>query len=179
MKTASTNIFLIGLMGAGKTTVGRQLAQHLQRSFFDSDLVIIERTGVSIPTIFEVEGEQGFRNRETAVIDELSALQGIILATGGGAVMRAENRAMLQQRGLVVYLHATPKVLLERTRYDKNRPLLQVADPLEKLNELYALRDPVYREAADYIVEAGFGGSQKTAAQIQEILQQRETSCAN
>lgn len=179
MKTLSHNIFLIGLMGAGKTTVGRQLAQQLNRPFFDSDLVICERTGVSIPTIFEVEGEDGFRNRETAVIDELTAQNNIILATGGGAVMRETNRTMLQNRGLVVYLHATPKVLLERTRYDKNRPLLQVANPLEKLNELYRLRDPVYRAAADFVVEAGFGGSQKTIAQIHQILQQRNTSCAN
>ena len=171
MHTKTHNIFFVGLMGAGKTTLGRQLAKQLERPFYDSDQIICERTGVSIPTIFEMEGEEAFRLRETAVIDEMTALSGIVLATGGGAVTREENRRCLRGRGTVVYLHAKPEVLLERTRYDKNRPLLQVADPLAKLEALYAARDPLYRQTAHLVVEAGGGNCQKTAAAILHMLQ--------
>ena len=122
------NLFLVGLMGAGKTTLGKQLAEHLNRPFYDSDHVICERTGVNIPTIFEMEGEQGFRDRESAVLADLAALDNIVLATGGGAVLRENNRACLRDKGTVIYLHVLPEILFERTRYDKNRPLLQVAD---------------------------------------------------
>ena len=118
-----------------------------------------------------MEGEEGFRLRETAVIDEMTALSGIVLATGGGAVTREENRRCLRGRGTVVYLHAKPEVLLERTRYDKNRPLLQVADPLAKLEALYAARDPLYRQTAHLVVEAGGGNCQKNAAAILHMLQ--------
>lgn len=171
MNTANTNLFLIGLMGAGKTTLGRRLAAQLNRAFYDSDQVICERTGVSVPTIFEMEGEAGFRAREAAVIDELSALSGIVLATGGGAVLREENRRRLAARGTVIYLHAAPEILLERTRSDKNRPLLQVADPLAKLRALYHARDPLYRTAADLVVEAGQNDCRKTVSRILQRIQ--------
>ncbi len=171
MNTANTNLFLIGLMGAGKTTLGRRLATQLNRAFYDSDQVICERTGVSVPTIFEMEGEAGFRAREAAVIDELSALSGIVLATGGGAVLREENRHRLAARGTVIYLHAAPEILLERTRSDKNRPLLQVADPLAKLHALYHARDPLYRAAADLVVEAGQNDCRKTVSRILQRIQ--------
>lgn len=153
MKTVAGNFFLIGLMGVGKTTLGKQMAQKLGYAFYDSDHMVCERTGVSIPTIFELEGEAGFRAREAAIIDELTRRDKIILATGGGGVLQTTNRNALQSRGTVVYLHAKPELLLERTRYDKNRPLLQVADPLSKLTELYHQRDPIYRATADTVVD--------------------------
>lgn len=167
------NIFLIGLMGAGKTTIGKQLSQQLGRPFYDSDHVICERTGVSIPTIFELEGEEGFRQREEAVIDDLTRQSGIILATGGGAAMREANRRCLSSRGTVIYLHAYPPVLLERTRFDKNRPLLQVADPLAKLQELYDLRDQTYRNTAHLVIEANQQSCNKTVQHILNLLQEK------
>ena len=147
------NIYLVGLMGAGKTTVGRQLARRLGRHFYDSDHEIVERTGVHIPTIFEIEGEDGFRRREAQTIAELSGSDNIVLATGGGAVLNPENRRILHDTGWCVYLNVPPVLLHERTRHDRNRPLLRVADPLAKLEELYAARDPLYREAAHFVVE--------------------------
>lgn len=146
------NIYLVGLMGAGKTTVGRQLAKRMGRPFYDSDHEIVERTGVPIPTIFEIEGEDGFRRREAQTIAELSAAQSIVLATGGGVVLNPENRRRLHDTGWVVYLNVPPALLYERTRHDRNRPLLQVADPLSRLEELYAIRDPLYRDAAHFVV---------------------------
>ncbi len=151
MKMAG-NFFLVGLPGAGKTTLGKLLAQKTGYDFIDADQFLIERTGVDIPTIFALEGEAGFRLREAAVIDELTQRKGIVLATGGGAVLDPNNRQHLQSRGRVIYLQATPEVLYERTCLDKNRPLLQVEDPLAKLNELYAVRDPLYRAIADDVV---------------------------
>lgn len=149
------NIFLVGLMGAGKTTVGRLLAKHYGCVFHDSDHEIETRTGVKIPVIFEIEGEAGFRKREEAAIADLTALSGVVLATGGGAVLSAANRERLRQGGVVVYLRGTPEHLYERTRHDRNRPLLQTADPLEKLRELFRVRDPLYREVADIVVDTG------------------------
>ncbi|MBU1362501.1 MAG: shikimate kinase [Gammaproteobacteria bacterium] len=149
------NIYLVGLMGAGKTTVGRQLAKRLARPFFDSDHEIVERTGVPIPTIFEIEGEEGFRRREVQTIHELTESAGIVMATGGGVVLNPENRRRLHDTGWVVYLNVPPALLFERTRHDRNRPLLHVADPLVKLEELHALRDPLYRETAHIIVDGG------------------------
>ncbi len=140
-------------MGAGKTTVGRQLARRLGRPFYDSDHEIVERTGVPIPTIFEIEGEDGFRRREAQTIRELTEDDGLVLATGGGVVLRAENRERLHDTGWVVYLNVPPVLLYERTRNDRNRPLLQVADPLTRLEELYTLRDPLYRETAHLVVD--------------------------
>lgn len=159
-------------MGAGKTTIGKRLAQTLARPFYDSDHVICEKTGVSIPTIFELEGEQGFREREACTIEDLTRENGIVLATGGGVVLREDNRQRLRERGLVIYLHACPTVLLERTRCDKNRPLLQVDNPLAKLQTLYQARDPIYRQTAHAVIEGGEGGCHKTIENILKFLQE-------
>lgn len=140
-------------MGAGKTTVGRQLAKRLARPFFDSDHEIVERTGVPIPTIFEIEGEDGFRRREVQTIHELTEADNIVMATGGGVVINPENRRRLHETGWVVYLDVPPALLYERTRHDRNRPLLQVANPLARLEELHAARDPLYREVAHIVVD--------------------------
>lgn len=149
------NVYLVGLMGAGKTTVGRMLAKRLNLDFVDSDREIEARTGVSIPTIFEIEGEDGFRNREAQVISDLSMKGGQVVATGGGAVLLKENRDNMRSSGFVVFLNASPSVLMERTRHDRNRPLLQVADPLKKLTELLSHRDRFYREVAHLVVDNG------------------------
>ena len=160
------NIYLVGLMGAGKTTVGRQLARRLGRRFYDSDHEIVARTGVAIPTIFEIEGEEGFRRRESQTIAELTATSDIVLATGGGVVLNPENRRLLRDTGWVVYLNVPPGMLYERTRHDRNRPLVRVADPLGKLEELHALRDPLYREVAHLVVD----GSHLVASGIVHYL---------
>lgn len=160
------NIYLVGLMGAGKTTVGRQLARRLGRPFIDSDHEIVARTGVPIPTIFEIEGEAGFRRREAQTIVELTEQQGIVMATGGGVVIDPANRARLRDTGWVVYLNVPPAMLYERTRHDRNRPLLQVADPLARLEALHAERDPLYRQAAHFVVE----GSHLVASGIVQLL---------
>lgn len=149
------NLYLVGLMGAGKTTVGRLLARHYGCIFHDSDHEIEARTGVKIPVIFEIEGEAGFRRREETAISELTALSGIVLATGGGVVLSAANRERLKQSGVVIYLRGSPEHLYERTRHDRNRPLLQTANPLDTLRELYRQRDPLYREIADIVVDTG------------------------
>lgn len=147
------NIFLVGLMGAGKTTIGRLLAKHLHKTFYDSDHEIERRTGVNIPLIFEVEGEAGFRKRESAVIEELVHKDNIVLATGGGAVLALNNRESLKRNGVVIYLRANVHELWQRTRNDKNRPLLQSMDPLTKLKQLFTERDPIYTEVATHIIE--------------------------
>ncbi len=149
------NIFLIGLMGAGKTSVGKMLARRLGKTFCDCDHEIERTTGVKIPLIFEIEGEDGFRDRESKVLAELVQRRNMVLATGGGAVLRERNRRMLARHGVVVYLRATPHDLWLRTRHDRNRPLLQTADPLARLQELFEQRDPLYREIADIIVDTG------------------------
>ncbi|MBU0501309.1 MAG: shikimate kinase AroK [Gammaproteobacteria bacterium] len=146
------NLFLIGPMGAGKTTIGRLLAGQLRLEFVDSDHEIQARTGVDIPTIFEFEGEAGFRDRERDVIDALTQREGIVLATGGGAVLDPVNRRNLSARGRVVYLQCSPEQQYERTRHDKNRPLIQTENPQARLRELYESRDPLYRETADLII---------------------------
>jgi shikimate kinase len=162
-------------MGAGKTTVGRQLAKRLQRRFLDSDQEIEARTGVRIPVIFEIEGEAGFRRRETQVLAELSQESGLVLATGGGAVLAAENRQFLRDTGVVVYLHAPPDILFERTRHDRNRPLLQVEDPLAKLRELYQQRDPIYREVAHLVLDGKNGAvgqlTQKLESELKSLCE--------
>jgi shikimate kinase len=168
------NIFLVGMMGAGKTSVGRVLAKRLNKIFYDSDHVIEERTGVKIPVIFEIEGEPGFRQRESAVLDELTALDDVVLATGGGAVLAQENRDRLRTRGTVVYLRASVKDLLNRTRHDKNRPLLQTADPRARLNELYEMRDPLYREVAHVTIDTG---SQSLTTLVNRLHQVLESRC--
>ncbi|HLE68028.1 MAG TPA: shikimate kinase [Burkholderiales bacterium] len=167
------NLFLVGLMGAGKTTVGRMVARRLKRSFYDSDHEVERRCGVGIPVIFDIEGEPGFRAREAHVIAELAALDGIVLATGGGAVLDAENRRRLAARGTVVYLHARPADLYDRVRHDRNRPLLADADPLIKLEELYAQRDPLYREVADLVVDTGNQSAQALVRQLLARLEER------
>ena len=151
----SGNIYLVGLMGAGKTTVGRALARRLKLRFVDSDHEIEARCGVKIRVIFEIEGEAGFRAREAQAMGELTRLDGIVLATGGGVVLREDNRSLLAARGTVVYLRATPEHLYERVRQDRNRPLLATADPLGRLRELYRERDPLYRAVADLVVDTG------------------------
>ncbi|MCX7255812.1 MAG: shikimate kinase [Polaromonas sp.] len=151
----SSQIILIGLPGSGKSTVGRQLARRLQLAFLDSDHVIEERLGCSIRDYFEREGEASFRDVEEAVIDELTLRAGGVLSTGGGSVLRPANRQHLRERGYVVYLRSSPEELFRRLRNDVNRPLLQVADPLGRLRDLYVQRDPLYRETAHFIIETG------------------------
>jgi shikimate kinase len=148
-----SRVFLVGPMGAGKTTIGKLLAKSLKLGFADSDREIEKRTGADIPWIFDVEGEAGFRDREVQVIAEMTLLDHTVLATGGGVVMREENRRALAERGLVVYLHATLEEQLRRTRGDKRRPLLARGDPEQVLRELIELRDPLYREIADIVVD--------------------------
>ena len=148
-----SNIFLVGPMGSGKTTIGRQLARRLKKTFFDSDHEIEDHTGASISLIFDIEGEEGFRTREKAIIDELSQKENIVLSTGGGVILAKENRQHLKNRGTVIYLHAPLKKLFYRTSRDKKRPLLQTEDPREKLQRIVEERDPFYREMADLIVE--------------------------
>ncbi|SEI78137.1 shikimate kinase [Azotobacter beijerinckii] len=140
-------------MGSGKSTIGRLLAKELRLTFKDSDKEIEQRTGADIPWIFDVEGEAGFREREQAMIGELCTDDGIVLATGGGAVLRLENRTALRSGGRVVYLHASVAQQLERTSRDRNRPLLRAADPGQVLSDLMVIRDPLYREVADLVVE--------------------------
>jgi shikimate kinase len=142
-------------MGAGKSTVGKQLAKALGRDFYDSDKEIEKRTGVSISWIFEMEGEAGFRAREQKVIDELTSLKDIVLATGGGAILAEENRRALRSRGHVVYLSASLEQLLRRTSKDKSRPLLQTDDPKQKVNELLEQRGPLYQDVADIELRTG------------------------
>jgi shikimate kinase len=165
------NIFLVGLMGAGKTSVGRYLARRLGKTFYDCDQEIEKRTGVKIPVIFEIEGEPGFRARESAVLKELTTLDNIVLATGGGAVIREENRHELIQHGTVIYLRASPADLWQRTRNDRNRPLLQTADPLAKLEQLYFERDPFYREVAAVIEDTGNQSVRSLAQRLEQRLQ--------
>jgi shikimate kinase len=147
------NIFLVGPMGAGKSSLGRQLARHLGRPYWDSDKLLEQRTGVDIPTIFEFEGEAGFRRREAQVIDELTRKVGIVLATGGGAVVNEENRQRLNARGTVVYLRAAVETQLRRTARDRNRPLLQTVDRRARLASLFKQRDPLYREIANFTID--------------------------
>ncbi len=159
------SFFLVGPMGAGKSTIGRQLARAMDLEFVDSDREIEVRTGVDIPLIFELEGEAGFRKRERQAIDLLTKRQGIVLATGGGAVLNAENRKNLASRGHVIYLHTSVDQQLKRTARDRNRPLLQTENPRQKLEELMAIRDPLYREIADHVVETD-------GCRVRDVVQQ-------
>lgn len=166
----ASNIILIGPMGSGKTTIGRQLAKQLHRDFFDSDHEIENKTGANIPLIFELEGEEGFRKRETAMLDCLTLKNNIVLATGGGAILADQNREMLSQRGKIIYLSATLDQLWERTRLDKNRPLLQTDNPRERIASLLEQRDPLYRELADFIIDTGTGNVKTTIKKITSAL---------
>lgn len=165
----NNNIFLVGLMGAGKTTIGRLLARRLNMTFIDSDHEIEARTGASIPWIFEIEGEPSFRRREADVIRDLTAQNGIVLATGGGAVLNPDSRKLLAERGTVVYLRASVNSILQRTAHDRNRPLLQTADPRRKLEDLTGQREPLYREIADLVIDTGRPNVQ---SMVQTILDQ-------
>jgi shikimate kinase len=164
------NLFLVGPMGAGKSAVGRQLARMLHLDFVDSDEEIEKRTGVDIAFIFEKEGEPGFRQREVKVIDELSQLDGIVLATGGGAIVDPASRSRLGARGFVVYLNTSVQQQVERTSRGRERPLLENGSKTEVLEELMAIRDPLYREIADLIIDTDGRRVQAVARQIQEAL---------
>ena len=164
------NLFLVGPMGAGKSAVGRQLARMLHLDFVDSDEEIETRTGVDIPFIFEKEGEEGFRKREVKVIDELSQRDGVVLATGGGAIVNQDSRSRLGARGFVIYLHTTVRQQIERTRKGRQRPLLDNDDREKILQDLMDQRDPLYREISDLIVETDGRRVQTVAREIQEAL---------
>ncbi len=157
-------------MGAGKTTIGKILAKHFNKDFYDTDVEIEKRTGVKIPVIFDLEGEAGFRKRETAVIQELAKLKNIVMATGGGAVIAAENRLLLKAHGTVIYLRANVTDLWHRTRNDKHRPLLQNVDIRAKLEQLYAERNPLYTEVATHIIDTGSQPVSVIIAKIEAIL---------
>ena len=163
------NIFLIGPMGAGKSAVGRYLARTMHLSFVDSDDEIESRTGVDIPFIFEKEGETGFRKREAVVIDDLSKMDGVVLATGGGAVIDADSRSRLGGRGFVVYLYTSVDQQVLRTKKGRERPLLDNIDPRTTLQDLLDLRDPMYREIADIVVETD---GRKVKSVADEIIEQ-------
>ena len=171
--TKHGNIFLIGLMGAGKSTVGHRLAKRLKLQFFDSDQEIELRTGATVSLIFEIEGEAGFRKREKNIIDELSKHPGIVLATGGGAVLDPENRLALATRGVVVYLRTEFAQLIRRTSRDSKRPLLKTDDPAAKLQELLKIRGPLYEEIADLVIDTDHRSPQSIVDEIagNKILQ--------
>jgi len=172
------NIFLVGLMGAGKTSVGRRLARRLGKAFYDCDEEIERATGVKIPVIFDIEGEAGFRAREAKMLEELALRSDIVLATGGGAVLAAENRRLLAENGVVVYLRAVAKDLWARTRHDRNRPLLRTGEPLARLEQLYDERDPLYRSIADIIVDTGSQSLGSLAHRLEERLIEHQTAAA-
>ncbi len=166
MRSQSTNIYLVGPMGAGKTTIGRLLARELEKRFCDSDREIEVRTGVDIPTIFEYEGEEGFRRRETEVLRDLVALRDVVLATGGGIVLRPENHKLLRDHGFVVYLYCPVEKQVERTARDTHRPLLRTADPKRRLAELLAVRAPLYEAVADFTIDTGECSSRQAVRKI-------------
>jgi shikimate kinase len=167
----SANLFLIGPMGAGKSTIGRQLAKDMKLEFYDVDQEIEARTGADIAWIFEIEGEEGFRKREAAVIDDLSQRQGIVLATGGGAVLNVDTRNKLAARGTVVYLYTTVEQQVRRTARDKRRPLLQNPTPESTLLDLMSLRDPLYREVADVVVATDGRTVRSVALEVIRLLE--------
>ncbi len=164
------NIFFVGLMGAGKTTIGKLLAKKLKKTFYDADHEIEKKLGVKVSVIFELEGEAGFRKRETQMIDELTGKKNIILATGGGVILSAENRGFLKARGKVIYLNAKPQHLAKRMTFDKDRPLLQQTNMLDTLNHLYEERHPLYLSVSSFVVDTGQHKTQKIIHKIEGLL---------
>jgi shikimate kinase len=165
-----TPIILIGMMGCGKTTVGRRLAARIGREFIDADKEIESRCGVPITTIFELEGEDGFRRRESQLIDELTRCGGVVIATGGGAVLRASNRACLRERGFVIYLQVGVAELWQRLRRDRVRPLLRTPNPRQRIADLLVQREPLYQEVAHLTLASGRGPVEELVADIIERL---------
>ncbi|MHB8743894.1 MAG: shikimate kinase AroK [Sulfuricaulis sp.] len=165
------NVFLIGPMGAGKSTIGRHLAELLGKEFQDSDQEIEKRTGASIPLIFEIEGEAGFRSRESSVLDDLTRKTNLVLATGGGIILSQDNQRTLHDRGLVVYLHAPLETLLQRTRRDRHRPLLQTTDRRRTLEDILKTREPIYRQTADVVIETAHRSPVSVAREIARKLE--------
>jgi shikimate kinase len=170
------SVFLVGMMGAGKTSVGRLLAQRLSKRFVDADHEIEARCGVPIPVIFEIEGEAGFRQRERAIIDELTRNDDIVLATGGGAVLAAENRECLHARGLVVYLKASAHEIWQRTRRDRNRPLLATANPQQRIAELLAEREPLYAQVAHVTMESTHDSVRSMVTRLLDRLEEHAST---
>jgi shikimate kinase len=168
--TAHTNIYLVGLMGVGKSTIGKKLASRLGVSFIDCDQELERRNGVTVSTIFDIEGESGFRKRETRLLEELVEQDIGVIATGGGVVTQKSNRALLKNKGCVIYLNASVDLLWSRLRYCKNRPLLENQNPKKKLQALYQQRDPLYREVATTVVSVGKGSALNTARKIEQVL---------
>jgi shikimate kinase len=170
MATINDNIFFVGLMGAGKTTIGKLLAKKLKKTFYDTDHEIEKKLGVKVSVIFELEGEEGFRKRETQMIDELTSKKNIILATGGGAILSEKNRRLLKERGKVIYLNAKPQHLAKRMASDKDRPLLQQGNIEDTLMRLYKERHPLYLSVASFVVETGQQKTQTIINKIESIL---------
>jgi shikimate kinase len=170
MATIDDNIFFVGLMGAGKTTIGKLLAKKLKKTFYDTDHEIEKKLGVKVSVIFELEGEEGFRKRETQMIDELTSKKDIILATGGGAVLSEANRRLLKERGKVIYLNAKPQHLAKRMAFDKDRPLLQQGNILDTLNNLYQERHPLYLGVSSFVVDTGQQKTQTIINKIEALL---------
>lgn len=173
------NIFLVGMMGAGKTTLGKALAHRMGHEFIDTDRILVERTGVPVATIFEIEGEVGFRKRESAVLAEIAGREGYVVATGGGVVLDEENRRVMRGSGTVVYLRARLENLWERTRHDTTRPLLSTADPRGTLQALLEEREPLYRDAAHVIVDTGSQSSSTLVTRVLSALRERESPGAS
>lgn len=167
------NVFLVGFMGSGKSTVGQRLAGELGKDFHDCDRVLEERTGVDIPYIFEIEGEEGFRRREAAVVREMAGKRGIVLATGGGAVLDPGNRRALASSGFVIYLRAPADLLFQRTSRDRGRPMLYAEDRRTRIGELLEAREPLYREVSDMVIETGRRSSQRVVQEIMAVFSGR------
>ena len=170
---ATGNIFLVGMMGAGKTTIGRSLARKLGLTFVDADKELVARTGAAVATIFEIEGEAGFRKRESALLVELAAGENSVIATGGGVVLAGENRKVLRERGTVIYLRARVESLWERTRHDSSRPLLATPDPRATLATLLEQREPLYLEVAHLVVDTGPQSPSALATRLAATLRQQ------
>jgi shikimate kinase len=170
LMSKTENIFIIGPMGVGKTTIGKRLARRLDKNFYDSDKEIVKKTGAAINLIFDIEGEPGFRDWESKIIDELTSKKGVVVATGGGAILSASNREMLSQRGIVIYLAASPELLLKRTAHDTTRPLLETGDRLGKIKSILKQREPIYCQVADFTVNVDNMSARQIINQISEII---------